>query len=271
MAVALAACSTRTGALYPPNGTLLLTVQDSSLLSQGAAVPGPQIAIWTVTEARVDLANVGSYSVLGMAPCFFVQRGSIRQELAAQCNGSGVVLAPSTFMTANVDLAITRLSLRRSWRPDVRPDGTADPQGDFDGDAIANSVDNCMLVPNSDQKDSNSDGHGDACSQRMATADPPSEPDDDLDGVVNLRDNCVWASNPAQDDSDADGIGDVCEEYFEVDLGGPAFRRTFVNVPFTLDPSRITRLVVDFGDAIVCGAPGRCSLLPDAVKVAQAS
>ena len=66
------------------------------------------------------------------------------------------------------------------------------------GDIIINCVeddndgiieDNCPDVDNVDQKDSDSDGVGDAC------------------------DNCIDQSNEDQLDTDGDGIGDVCDNY----------------------------------------------------------
>ncbi|NJN53041.1 MAG: hypothetical protein HC809_16035 [Gammaproteobacteria bacterium] len=76
--------------------------------------------------------------------------------------------------------------------------------GDNDGDAIADNLDNCAYHSNIDQRDSDSDGHGNACDadlnnddvvnaldlglfkQRFGTRDP----DADLngDGVVNVLD-----------------------------------------------------------------------------------
>jgi hypothetical protein len=37
------------------------------------------------------------------------------------------------------------------------------PPDDFDGDGIDDEVDNCLIIKNADQKDSNGDGVGDAC------------------------------------------------------------------------------------------------------------
>jgi len=56
---------------------------------------------------------------------------------------------------------------------------------DSDGDGVANCQDNCPTVANPDQKDSNDDGQGDACSASEICGNCR---DDDEDGLVDLRD-----------------------------------------------------------------------------------
>jgi hypothetical protein len=43
---------------------------------------------------------------------------------------------------------------------------------DSDGDTVPNSMDNCPTVANTDQKDTDMDGKGDACDACPATANP---------------------------------------------------------------------------------------------------
>lgn len=71
---------------------------------------------------------------------------------------------------------------------------------DTDVDDVIDSVDNCPLQKNSDQKDSNGNAVGDVCD------------DYDYDGVPTYMDNCPVDANPNQMDIDRDGIGDVCDK-----------------------------------------------------------
>ncbi len=71
---------------------------------------------------------------------------------------------------------------------------------DFDNDSIINNDDNCLFVPNKDQKDINYNKVGDACE------------DTDGDSIENLYDNCPDKKNFNQNDVDADGLGDACDE-----------------------------------------------------------
>lgn len=72
-------------------------------------------------------------------------------------------------------------------------------QIDRDGDRIGDVCDNCPSVRNTDQKDTDYNGKGDACSR-----------DFDGDGFIN-SDTCPYVSNKDQKDSDGDKIGDACD------------------------------------------------------------
>jgi MYXO-CTERM domain-containing protein len=71
---------------------------------------------------------------------------------------------------------------------------------DSDEDGILDPADNCILVHNPDQKNTDGDPRGDACDE-----------DDDNDTVQDSDDNCALVANPDQRNTDNDGLGDVCD------------------------------------------------------------
>lgn len=75
-----------------------------------------------------------------------------------------------------------------------------DFSNDDDQDCVKNEVDNCPNIKNTDQRDTNDDGEGDACDN-----------DDDGDGFNDDVDNCPLIDNPEQEDQDGNGIGDLCD------------------------------------------------------------
>lgn len=70
---------------------------------------------------------------------------------------------------------------------------------DTDNDGVADSVDNCTLRPNTDQRDTNNDGYGNAC-----------DPDTNNDGIVAFGDYAAWPPffNTVCGDVDQDFNGD---------------------------------------------------------------
>ena len=70
---------------------------------------------------------------------------------------------------------------------------------DYDKDEIDDNKDNCPLVYNPEQIDTDASGQWDACS------------DKDRDWKIWEKDNCPTIYNPKQEDSDKNWIGDLCE------------------------------------------------------------
>ncbi len=82
-------------------------------------------------------------------------------------------------------------------------------QPDLDGDGVPDSIDACL--------DSDGDGAGDPQFSQACPADNcplvpnPDQKDTDGDGIGDACDNCPTVKNPGQSDSNADGSGDACQ------------------------------------------------------------
>ena len=70
---------------------------------------------------------------------------------------------------------------------------TPDASADSDGDGIPDAADNCTLIANPDQRDTNGDGYGNLC-----------DPDLNNNGIVNFADRRMMRSVFFTDDPDAD-------------------------------------------------------------------
>src|SRR5437773_2089043 len=81
---------------------------------------------------------------------------------------------------------------------------------DVDGDQFPPCRDNCPLVYNPDQRDSDLDGVGDVCDDCPAVANADQK-DSDGDKVGDVCDNCPNEVNTNQADQDGDLLGDACD------------------------------------------------------------
>jgi hypothetical protein len=229
--------------LFPANGTLRLSVVDSALVSQGSTTAGIQIMKWTIDTAVVDIPDTGTFDFLASSPCEQTQFTPGAAIRTLQCGVVGYALPVGTTLPATVHLAISAMEVRRAELPDPDP---LDPTLDSDGDGILNADDNCVLIENMDQVDTNDDGFGDACSIDDGSG-VRSIPDRDGDGVPDYADFCLWIADAGNMDSDGDGIGDACEQVATVMLGSSPLDLQFSS-DIMIKNAGITYVSVNFND-----------------------
>ena len=89
---------------------------------------------------------------------------------------------------------------------------------DTDTDGFCDSVDNCPVVVNSDQLNTDDDGYGDACDTYLYDANDDADGDGIADCTLIITsncpqtyDNCPDTQNANQTDTDSDGLGDACD------------------------------------------------------------
>ncbi len=134
--------------------------------------------------------------------------GDLQLDADEQACGSDPLLASSVSPDADNDNI-----------PDCVDEDFVD---DTDGDGVADDIDNCPSIANSNQDDLNGDGEGDACDSDIDgdgvenasdafPRDPNESVDTDTDGFGDNADNCPVVANPGQEDLDGDGDGDACD------------------------------------------------------------
>ena len=115
-------------------------------------------------------------------------------------NGTGsIAFTPGLGTTGKYVMRVTASdgSLGRLSSSDVFTLTVCTAAGDLDCDTIPDTADNCTLVPNENQRDSNGDKYGNAC-----------DPDLNNNGVVNFGDLAIMKSVFFTNDPDADLNGD---------------------------------------------------------------
>ncbi len=228
------ACTETDDQLVDDIGVTRLFLVDPGLTFQSVSDPGNglQWAQWKLNRAELEFGGVVVDLLFGEGEtCTVSDTVLISPFLQGPCSGGIVV---NSGETADVRLTLGFDSYRVARAGPVELGA-----GDFDGDGVPddgdgsgshsdnpcglngtgiNCDDNCPLVPNPDQTDTNEDGVGSACS----TVDPFTGgqiADSDGDGVADTFDNCVWVANPGQEDTGGladdeipDLIGDACVE-----------------------------------------------------------
>jgi hypothetical protein len=95
--------------------------------------------------------------------------------------------------------------------PDNEPDGLCDAgDPDDDNDTVLDGDDNCPMVANLDQTNSDADSHGDAC-DNCPNTDNENQANGDSDSHGDACDNCPSDTNEDQANGDGDAWGDACD------------------------------------------------------------
>lgn len=284
-------------------GTTQLLILDSRNVGQTLSSSGNSVqdVTWRVTQATLTLPDQVVDLLLGDPTCQFFDTPFVTGGVGA-CSRGLIIDAFEDPVPIRLDLTLTMDVYRAE--PFVLP--AAGANSDFDGDQVGNDGDgdgivgdapcantpfcpgdpdprcddNCPLLVNCDQVDSNIDGFGDACT----IIDPlsgRSSVDSDGDLVPDLLDNCVWEPNPGQENTlglaaegIGDGVGDACSEQMISVNSGQTIQLSLA-VDLVQARNSATVLTVDFDSeaGLICDwSAGTCNLDPAQVRFcAQAS
>ena len=215
-----AACGTWTLKAYVPAGTF----QDDDTFEVTGCVTdvAPTVSSTVPTDGTIDVA-INSDIVVNFSEAVNVTSGWFDITCGASGTHTAAVSGGPTNFTLNpgTDFEYSETCTVTIHKANVTDQDTIDPPDnmaanfafsfqtvanpDRDGDGVLNGSDNCPLVANADQLDSDNDGFGDVCDST------PYGPDTDGDGVPDMFDNCPDVANPGQADVDSDSIGDACD------------------------------------------------------------
>uniref|UniRef100_A0A9J7XGT0 Si:ch211-43f4.1 n=1 Tax=Cyprinus carpio carpio TaxID=630221 RepID=A0A9J7XGT0_CYPCA len=144
--------------------------------------------------------------------------------------------------------------------------------------------DNCVLVPNVDQKNIDQDDYGDACDNCRIKNNKDNckkvpnrdQKDRDGDNVGDACDSCPYISNPDQTDVDNDLIGDPCDTNKDSDGDGHQDSRD--NCPAVINSSQLDTDKDGIGDEcdddddndgipdLLPPGPDNCRLVPNPLQ-----
>ena len=159
----------------------------------------------TVSWVNPALDNITGFNITWIHTVNTTDRGVIElNSTLADVSPSARVMYTITGLTHNSTYGITIAVLYENGdsesSPPVQSETDASQNGgedsdDTDLDGVANAMDNCRTVVNSEQDDNDTDGFGDAC-----------DADDDGDGLIEVRTLDELAR--LRDDLDGDGADD---------------------------------------------------------------
>jgi uncharacterized delta-60 repeat protein len=194
------------------------TTQPSTTAAGAPVSPAVQVAIQDPNGNTITTATLAVTVAIGNNPGGGTLSGTTTRQAV-----NGVATFPGMSIDApGAGYTLTATSGALDATSSAAFDITALPDDDADDDGILDAADNCPLVFNPDQAQSDDDGQGNACdpdddndgltdAQEAALGTDPINADTDGDGVLDGADNCPLAANASQADADADGLGDACD------------------------------------------------------------
>jgi TolB protein len=252
---------------------------------------------WSPDGAKIAFSGLGDIRVMNADGSGLTQlTGNNNSELGPTWSADGTKLVFGRFTSRNelfimnadgsgqaqlTDGGGTGHDSGPNWKRAVAPP-------DADDDGVLDAGDNCPVVANADQLNTDGDAQGDACDPNddndgfpdvtdgcpLVAGTAGGCPDGDGDGVRNTADNCPAIANPTQADKDRDGLGDACDPLLAVltpiaashkvntTQSVTATVRSFTNAP--VPGVRVRFLVVRALKVVgsgqcVTGATGQCS------------
>ncbi len=202
--------------LLPFNIVSPLLRDSVSLLPVNARVTAVEVESFGALQGATD-RRVG----IGMAYDHVLMTNSAQQIASLSALGRGNADAP--LKLREIGTGEVASSAFDAVVVDLEPNCRAVPASNTDGDTWCNLLDNCPVIANDDQLDTDGDLIGDVCDSDL-----------DGDGVPNTQDNCPNMINPSQSDLDNDGLGDICDG----DMDGDTVPNETDNCPVAANPGQ---------------------------------